>query len=61
MHETSSDNGKDFIGNLVNLPLTDDMLSKLQEQDTFCSHILVHNRRKEILKKDKHIKSKTNY
>ena len=36
----SSDNGKDFIGNLVKLPLTDDMLSKLQIQDTFCSHIL---------------------
>ena len=32
--------GKDFIGNLVNLPLTDDTLSKLQIQDTFCSHIL---------------------
>ena len=40
MHETLSDNGKDFIGNLVKLPLTDDMLSKLQIQDTFCSHIL---------------------
>ena len=40
MHETSSDNGKDFIDNLVKLPLTDDMLLKLQLQDTFCSHIL---------------------
>ena len=40
MHETSSDNGQDFIGNLVKLPLTDDMLSKLQIQDSFCSHIL---------------------
>ena len=40
MHETSSDNGKDFIGNLLKLPSTDDMLSKLQIQDTFCSHIL---------------------
>ena len=39
-HETSSDNGKDFIGNLVKLPLTDNMLSKLQIQDTFCSRIL---------------------
>ena len=39
-HETSSDNGKDFVGNLVKLPLTDDMFSKLQIQDTFCSHIL---------------------
>ena len=40
-HETSSDNGKDFDGNLVNLPLTDKTLSELQEQDTFCSNILV--------------------
>ena len=39
-HETSSDNGKGFIGKLVKLPITDDMLSKLQLQDTFCSHIL---------------------
>ena len=39
-YETSSDNGKDSIGNLVKLPLTDNMLSKLQIQDTFCSHIL---------------------
>ena len=39
-HETSSDNEKDFIGKLVTLPITDDMLSKLQLQDTFCSHIL---------------------
>ena len=40
MQETSSDNGKGFVENLVKLPLTDDMLSKLQLQDTFCSHIL---------------------
>ena len=40
-HETSSDNGKEFNGNLVNLPLTDKTLSELQEQDTFCSNILV--------------------
>ena len=26
--------------NIVKLPLTDDMLSNLQFQDTFCSHIL---------------------
>ena len=38
--ETSSGNGKDFIDNCVKLPLTDDMLLKLQIQDTFCSHIL---------------------
>ena len=40
-HETSSDNGKEFGGNLVNLPLTDKTLLELQEQDTFCSNILV--------------------
>ena len=39
--ETSSDNGKDFDGNLVNLPLTDKALAELQEQDAFCSNILV--------------------
>ena len=39
-HETSSDDGKDLIDKLVKLPITDDMLSKLQLQDTFCSHIL---------------------
>ena len=26
--------------NLLRLPLTDDMLSQLQSQDTFCSHIM---------------------
>ena len=40
-HKTSSDNGKDFDGNLVKLPLTDKTLSELQEQDMFCSNILV--------------------
>ena len=35
MHETSSDNGKDVGENLVRLPLTDNMLSKLQLQDMF--------------------------
>ena len=46
--ETSSDNGKEFIGNLVKLPLTDDMLSKLQLQDTFCSHIIAQIERGNI-------------
>ena len=41
MQETLSDNEKDFVENLVKLPLTDDTLSKLQLQNTFCSHILV--------------------
>ena len=40
-HETSNDNGKEIGGNLVNLPLTNKTLSELQEQDTFCSNILV--------------------
>ena len=39
-HEITSDNGKDFDGNLVKLPLTDKALSELQEQDAFCSHII---------------------
>ena len=38
--ETSSENGKDVIENNVRLPLTDDMLSNLQLQDMFCSHII---------------------
>ena len=40
MQDTSEDNGKDFDENLVKLPLTDDILSELQLQDTFCSNIL---------------------
>ena len=48
--ETSSDNGNDFFENLVKLPLTDDMLSKLQLQDTFCSHILAQIERGNINK-----------
>ena len=27
------------MGNIVQLPISDDMLSKMQSQDTFCSHI----------------------
>ena len=37
----SSDNEKDLDENLIKLPLTDKIMSELQEQDTFCSHILV--------------------
>ena len=40
MQETSSNNEKDFDANHVKLPLTDDMLSNLQLQNTFCSHII---------------------
>ena len=36
----SSDNEKDFDENLIKLPLTDRIMSELQEQDTFCSNIL---------------------
>ena len=46
--ETSSDNGKEIGGNLVNLPLADKTLSELQEQDTFCSNILVQIKRENI-------------
>ena len=38
--ETSSENGLDVMDNIIKLPLTDDMLSYLQSQDTFCSHII---------------------
>ena len=48
MQETSSDNGKDVMENHVKLPLTDDILSKLQLQDTFCSHILAQIERGNI-------------
>ena len=39
--ETSSDKDKDVMENIVQLPISDDMLSKLQSQDTFCSHIKI--------------------
>ena len=39
--KTSGENGKDFNGNLVKIPLTDKTLSELQEQDTFCSNIII--------------------
>ena len=37
--ETISDKDEDVIENIVQLPISDDMLSNLQLQDTFCSHI----------------------
>ena len=40
MKETSNENEKDIMENNVRLPLTDDMLSNLQLQDMFCSHII---------------------
>ena len=37
--ETTSNKDEDVIENIVQLPISDDMLSNLQLQDTFCSHI----------------------
>ena len=37
---TSDENKENDIGSVVRLPLSEDMLSNLQSQDTFCSHIL---------------------
>ena len=37
--ETTSDKDEDVMGNIVQLPISDDMLSKMQSQDTYCSHI----------------------
>ena len=38
--DTSSDDEKDFKGNLIKLPLDNDMLSELQLKDMFCTNIL---------------------
>ena len=38
--ETSNDNEKDVMENIVWLPIPDDMLSNLQLQDMFCSYII---------------------
>ena len=38
--DTLSNNGNEDEKNLLRLPLTDDKLSHLQSQDTFCSHII---------------------
>ena len=40
LQDTSSNNGNEDMKNLLRLPLTDDMLSQLQSQDMFCSHII---------------------
>ena len=40
LQDTSSNNGNEDVKNLLRLPLTDDMLSQLQSQDMFCSHII---------------------
>ena len=46
--------------NIVRLPLTDDMLSKLQLQDMFCSHILAQIERGNI-KEGQTYKIQNNY
>ena len=38
--ETSDEKKENNIDSIVRLPLSDSMLSNLQSQDTFCSHIL---------------------
>ena len=40
MKETSSENEKDILEDVVRLPIPDDTLFNLQLQDTFCSHII---------------------
>ena len=40
LQDTSSNNGNEDMKNLLRLPLTEDMLSQLQSQDMFCSHII---------------------
>ena len=38
--KTSSEDEKDNVENIVKLPITNKILSNLQLQDTFCSHII---------------------
>ena len=38
--KTSSENEKDVLEDIVRLPIPDEMLSNLQLQDMFCSHII---------------------
>ena len=38
--QTTNEKENNDIDSIVKLPLTEDMLSQLQAQDTFCSHIL---------------------
>ena len=46
--DTSGDNGNENEENLLRLPLTDNKLSQLQAQDTFCSHIITQLRKGNI-------------
>ena len=47
-HDTPSNSGNEDKKNLLRLPLTDDKLSQLQAQDTFCSHIITHLKKRNI-------------
>ena len=46
--KTSSEDEKDNMENIVKLPITNKMLSNLQLQDTFCSHIITQTEKGNI-------------
>ena len=52
LQDTSSNNESEDVKHLLRLPITDDMLSQLQSQDTFCSHIITQFKKRNI--KDGH-------
>ena len=58
--ETTSKNGKDVREDTIELPIPNDVLSTLQLQDTFCSHIITQIK-KGISKKDKYIECRIIY
>ena len=58
--ETSKEKEENNIDSIIGLPLSDNVLSNLQLQDTFCSHILTQIKRV-ISKMDKLIQSETKY
>ena len=60
MKQKSNEKENDDHNSIINLPLTDDILSNLQSQDVFCSHILSQIE-KVISKKDTFIWFKTKY
>ena len=46
--DTPSNNGNEDEKNLLRLPLTNNKLSQLQAQDTFCSHIITQLKKRNI-------------
>ena len=46
--DTPMNNGNEDKKNLLRLPLTDDKLSQLKPQDTFCSHIITQLKKRNI-------------